>query len=206
MRCRAWRFEQARRRVQQERQERAVGLGEIKRALEGVPGGGRVAERVLGDRLQHERLNQPGPPDLGSGAVQDRREGGGRRVRVVLGEPQRRGGDTHLAVFAVLVAEAGEDLLGAFGLAEAHQGVQHKGPRRRDEQGRRGQAPGQPFGGTEGGQRVGVPATRQLELAAAMVDQQRHRRLGFRSEVALGALGPGLCFLGPALPGQHAPE
>ena len=91
-------LEQVRRRVQHEPQEPAVGFGQIERALEGAPGGGLVAaERIPGDRLQQERRDQPGPPAHGSGAIQDRRERGGRRVRIVLGEPQRRGGDTHLA-------------------------------------------------------------------------------------------------------------
>ena len=77
-------------------------------------------------------------------------------------------------------AEAGEDLLGALGLAETHQGVQQVAPHRRGEQVRRGQVPGQPLGGPERGQRVGDPAARQLELAADVLDRQRHRGLGFR--------------------------
>jgi|HubBroStandDraft_6_1064221.scaffolds.fasta_scaffold698004_2 hypothetical protein len=70
-------------------------------------------------------MNQPAPPDLKSGAVQDRPKGGGRRVRVVLGELKRRGRNTNLAVFAVLVAEADEDLLGAFGLAEVNSHLRY---------------------------------------------------------------------------------
>jgi hypothetical protein len=34
---------------------------------------------------------------------------------------------------SVVFAEVGEDLLGALGLAEAHQGEQQTGPHRRDE-------------------------------------------------------------------------
>jgi hypothetical protein len=45
-------LEQARRGVQQERQEGTVRFGQIERALEGPPGGGRIAECVPGDRLQ----------------------------------------------------------------------------------------------------------------------------------------------------------
>jgi hypothetical protein len=77
--------------VQQEYQQRAIGLGEIERALQGEPGGGRVAERVPGDRLQQEGLLQTGPPTHSSGGSQDRRERSGRRVRVVLGEAQHAG-------------------------------------------------------------------------------------------------------------------
>jgi hypothetical protein len=55
-------LEQVRRGVQQEPQQRPVGFGEIERALEGVSGGGPVAERVPGDRLQQESLGQPGSP------------------------------------------------------------------------------------------------------------------------------------------------
>ena len=70
-------------------------------------------------------MNQPAPPDLKSGAVQDRPKVGGRRVRVVLGKLKRRGRNANLAVFAVLVAEADEDLLGAFGLAEVNSHLRH---------------------------------------------------------------------------------
>ena len=73
-------------------------------------------------------MNQPAPPDLKSGAVQDRPKGGGRRVRVVLGKLKRRGRNANLAVFAVLVAEADEDLLGAFGLAEVNSHLRHVSP------------------------------------------------------------------------------
>ena len=46
--------------------------------------------------------------------------------QVVLGEPQHRGGDAHLPVFAF--AEPGQDRLVLFGLAQAHQGVYQPGP------------------------------------------------------------------------------
>jgi hypothetical protein len=73
-------FQQARRGIQQERQHRTIGLGQVQRALQRRPGGGRVAERVAGDRLQQERVSQPHPGDAGSGAVQDRGERSSRRV------------------------------------------------------------------------------------------------------------------------------
>jgi hypothetical protein len=44
-------LEQARDRVQQEPQERTVGLDEIQRAFHGLPGCGRVVQRVPGDRF-----------------------------------------------------------------------------------------------------------------------------------------------------------
>ena len=69
-----------------------------------------------------------------------------------------------------------------------------------------GEAPGQPLGGLEGGQRVGVTAARQLEQPADVVDPQHRRGLGFGSEGALGALDPGLCLLRPPLPGQRGSE
>jgi hypothetical protein len=43
--------EQARRGMQQERQQQAVGLGQIQRAFQSAVGGAGVAERVPGDRL-----------------------------------------------------------------------------------------------------------------------------------------------------------
>ena len=115
------------------RQEDAVGLGDIEGTLERAPGGGPVAECVPRDRLQHESANQPVRPGHGSGAVQDRRQRGGRRARVVLGQPQHRLGDADLAAVAVLVTQAAQGLLGALRVAQAHQGVQQQCPRRRDE-------------------------------------------------------------------------
>jgi hypothetical protein len=41
-----------------------------------------------------------------------RRQRGGRRVRVIVGEPQYRGGDARLPAFAVVFVESGEGLLG----------------------------------------------------------------------------------------------
>jgi hypothetical protein len=100
-------LEQLRRRVDEERQEHAVELGEIEGALEGAPGGGRVAERVAGDRLQQECSHHPGrmDPDSGDRAVDDGRERGGRRLRVVLGEPQRRQGGAHFCALALVLVQ-----------------------------------------------------------------------------------------------------
>ena len=199
-------LQQARHRVQQEPQQRAVWFGQVERALQGPAGGARVAERVPGDRLQQERLNQPGRPDYRCGAVQDRRDRGHRRARVVSGKPQHRGSDAHLPVVAVAVAEAGEGLFGALDFAEAHQGVQQQCPCRREEHVRCGQASAQPLGGLEGGQRVGVTAARQLEHSAGTVHPQHCRGLGVRSEDAFGALDPGPCLPRPHLPGQYGSE
>ena len=121
-------LEQPRSRLEQERHQRAVGLGHIQCPLHGASGGGRVAECLPGDRLQHEGLSQPEPPGNGSGALEDRRQRSGRRARVILGEPQRRRGDADLPAFAVLLVEAGENPLGTLQLAEAYQGVQHAAP------------------------------------------------------------------------------
>ena len=119
-------LQQARRRVQQEPKQCAVGFGQVERALQGAPGGGRVAERVAGDRLQQERLSQPARPGYRRGAVENRRERGDRRVRVVLREPQHRQAGAHGPAVAVLVAECGQGLLGPLGLTEADQGLHQK--------------------------------------------------------------------------------
>ena len=47
------------------------------------------------------------------------RQRGGRRARVVLGQPQRRLGDADLAAVAVLVTQAGQGLPGAPRVAQA---------------------------------------------------------------------------------------
>ncbi len=62
-------LEQARRRLEEERQQHAVGLGQIERALQGALGGAGVAKRVPGDRLQQERLNPQEGRGYRSGAV-----------------------------------------------------------------------------------------------------------------------------------------
>lgn len=49
-------LEQARRGIEQEQEQRAVGFGEVEGALQGTPGGSRVAERVLGDRVQKKSV------------------------------------------------------------------------------------------------------------------------------------------------------
>jgi hypothetical protein len=119
-------LEQARRRVQQEHDQDAVGSGHVERALQGAPGGGRVAERVAGDRLQQEGLTQRGRPAYRRGAVENRRNSRDRCARVALRQPQRRQADAHLPQVAVLVAECGQGLLGALGLPEADQGLHQK--------------------------------------------------------------------------------
>jgi hypothetical protein len=199
-------LEHARCRVQQEPQERAVGFGQIQRSLHSPVGRGLVTERIPSNGLQQEGLNCPGSPADSGGAVQDRLERHGRRVRIVLGEPQRRGGDTHLATVAVGVADVGKNLLGLLGPAEAHQGVQEPCPHRPGERVRRGQVPGQPLGGPERGQRIGVPPEGQLHLAARVLDSHRRHGRGFRSDRALGAPHPGRCLLRPPLPGQRGSE
>ncbi len=199
-------LEQARRGVQQERQQGAVGLGDLERALQGASGGGSVAQRVHGDRLKQESLALYGPRDHRGGAVKHRRERDRGRFLVALGEPQRSGGHAHVSAVAVLVAEVGEGLLSALGLAEAHQGPKHPCPRRRDDVVRCGDVPGQPFGGLVSGQRVGVSVPRRLEQPADVIDPHCLRWLGLRSDGALRALDPGLCLFDPSLRGQRAAE
>ena len=81
-------LEQLRRGVDQELNERAVGLGDIERPLKGPAGGAGVAERVLGDRVKKQSRHHPRHRDFGDRAVQDWCERGQRRLRVLLGEPQ----------------------------------------------------------------------------------------------------------------------
>ena len=127
-------LEQPRRRVQQEREDRAVGLGEIEGALQGAPGGGLVAERVAGDRLQQEGLPPPRPdgPRPGSRAVQDGRERGasppaGRAGRAAA-TPGRCASLRPRARGSSSPARA---CFGAAGFTQPHQGLQHVRPRRR---------------------------------------------------------------------------
>jgi hypothetical protein len=96
-------------------------------------------------------------------------------VRVVLGEPQHCGGDAHLPEVAVVFAEAGQGLLGAPGVAEAHQDVHKPGPDLPGERVRHCHPPGQPLGGPECGQRVGGPAASELEHSPEVLHPQRRR-------------------------------
>jgi hypothetical protein len=65
--------------MQQEGQEHAVGLGEVKRALQRMRGGAGVAERVAGGRLEQEGLQERLPcPSCG------------RRVRALCGRSSLR--------------------------------------------------------------------------------------------------------------------
>src|SRR6266700_1709252 len=99
--------------------------GAVERLLEGPPGSARVAERVTGDRLEQERLDVP---QMGvrhhHRAVDDGCERGGRRRRVILGEPQRRLGDARLTSVAFRPVQAGEGLLDAPGLPRAYERLQ----------------------------------------------------------------------------------
>jgi hypothetical protein len=52
-------LEQPRRGVKQERETQLFWLGEMEGALQGAPGGTRVAECVAGDLLDQERLDVP---------------------------------------------------------------------------------------------------------------------------------------------------
>jgi hypothetical protein len=88
-------FKQLRYRVEQEREQQVSWLGEIESALESAFGRLPLTERGTGARLKQEGRDQPHLTGW-AWAVEDRRERGGRRPRVVLREPQRRhsGADT----------------------------------------------------------------------------------------------------------------
>ena len=162
-------LEQLRRRVDAESHEHTVGPGEIEHPLQGAPGGGRVAERVACRRLQQqsrhhrERLG----PD---GAVDDGRERGSRRLRIVLGKPQRRQGGACLWVPALVFVQRGGGGFDAFGLARPQQRLQHVRSHRRREDIRRDEGGGQPLAGLEVSQRLFVTAKSEVEQAARIVE------------------------------------
>ncbi len=69
-----------------------------------------------------------------------------------------------------------------------------------------GEEPGQPFGGVEGGHRLVVTATRQLEQSTDVPNPHVRRGVGFRSASALGVLDPAFCLLEAPLPDQSRCE
>ncbi len=111
--------------IQQERQDYAGGLGAVQRPLQGTSGGGLVAQRVAGSRFQQQRRHHPHPADPGERAVQDGRERIGRRPRVVAGQSKRRHRGAHLRAGSLVLAQFGESLLGASGLAQPDHRLQH---------------------------------------------------------------------------------
>ena len=182
-------LQQARYRVQQEPQQRTVGFGQVQRALQGPPGGARVAERVPGDRLQQERLSQPGP-----GLAERSRPGPARAQRSPrAGRPGRaaappwRCACPHVPVLVRRVRR------GPARRARSHRGAPGCAPAMPAPAGRPGgcgEPPGQPLGGLEGGQRISVPAARQLQQPADVADPRPRRGLGFRFERCVRRAGP----------------
>src|SRR5580704_12062764 len=93
-------FKQLRHRVQQEREEEAIRLGEMEPSLEGSSGGLPLTERVPGARLQQESRDLPHLMGSRNRGAEDGRERGDRRLRVVLGEAQRSQGGADTWPFA----------------------------------------------------------------------------------------------------------
>jgi hypothetical protein len=99
-------------RMHQEPHQRALGLGELERALECTPRGRLVAGGIPGDSLEQERLGQPGLPADRGAAVEHRRQLGGGGGRIALGQPQHRGRDADIRAVAVALRPARQDRLG----------------------------------------------------------------------------------------------
>ena len=192
--------------MQQEYGECAIRLDEVEHAFQGPVGSAFVTERVLGDRLQQEGVSQSDPGESAGGATEDGCERGDRRLRVVLREPQHRGGDVGFPVLAVLALEFGERLLGAVGIAQAHQRVHEQRSCPGHGVVRDGEPPGYRFGAAERGQRVEVPSASQLEQTTDIADDVSGSGLGFSGEGAFGALDPRLGLVRPSLPRQHGPH
>jgi hypothetical protein len=192
--------------MEKERGDRAVDFGYFQRPPQGVAGCGRVAECVSGDRLEHVGVREPGGRRHGYGAGEDRCELDGRRVRIVLGDPQRRDGHAYFAAGAALLAVVRDVLLGPLGFTQPDQGVQPQGAGPHERPLRRVEEPGQPLGGLEGRQHVLVMPARQLKQRAHVADRHRRPGLGFRPEGALGAPHPIRRLLKPPPPDQPRRE
>ena len=119
-------FKQLRHRIQQEREEQASRLGRIEPSLGGASGGLPLTEGVPGARLQQESRDLPHLMGSRDGAVEDGRERGGRRSRVVLDEPQRRHSGANTRPFAFLAGRLGQDGIGLRGLPQPHEDVEEE--------------------------------------------------------------------------------
>ncbi len=60
--------------------------------------------------------------------------------------------------------------------------------------------PGQPLGGPESSQRVGITAAHELKRPASLVEHHASRWLGLSLKRTLGLVQPRLCLLQPHLP------
>ncbi|HYZ27534.1 MAG TPA: hypothetical protein VE570_00645 [Thermoleophilaceae bacterium] len=157
-------LEESRRWVEHERQQRAVGLGEIERTLDGMLRSDPVSECVACSRFQYERKKQTdNAVPRHDRAVEDRHQRRRGLLGVVLGESQRseRGADLGgLALFATDLAEAP---LGFLEVSHAHEREECECARPRREHVGCENALGQPFRRSERGERVLVIAARQFE-------------------------------------------
>jgi hypothetical protein len=119
-------FKQLRYWVQQERQEQPIRLGEIEPPLEGASGRLPLTERVPGARLQQKSRDQPHLLRSRSQTVEDGRERGGRRSRVVLGEPQRCHSGADTWPFAFGFGRLSQGGIGLCPFPQPHEDVQEE--------------------------------------------------------------------------------
>ena len=198
-------LEQPRSRVDEEREQYKVGCGQVQRALQGACGGGRVAERIPGHRLQQGSRHEPYrvSPD---GTVHDGRERGRRALRVVLGQPEQRDDVAYLGAPALACVQLRDGAFDLPRLAEQDERLQHVRPQRRGQGMRRDQRLGQLPGGPEGGDRVGVMTAGHVEAPASVVEMHPDGRFHFRLQGARGAPEPPLSLGQPPLGDHRAAE
>jgi hypothetical protein len=171
-------FEQLRQRVQLERKEQAIGLGQIEPALEGASGRLPLAECVPGARLDQKGRYQPRLMGWRGLVAEEGRERGRRRLRVVLREQQRRRRGADGGPFAFLVARRGQGRAGLSGLPQPCEDVHQEraylgGERVRFDQ----RTPRQALRGEQGRQRRPGPAAADLEKAPDQMEQHPGQRL-----------------------------
>jgi len=180
-------------------------------ALEGAPPrrpGRRGASRAIASSSRAATTQDGWTPTRETEPSRTGARRGRRRLRVVLGEPQRRQGDAHLYARALAGVQARP---GRLRRGRCHpsptRACSMSGPRRRREDVRRDERGRQPLGGLDVSQRLLVTAHERARAGRGHSGGISRWRVRPRSAgSAPGALEPPLCLRQPALADHHAGE
>ena len=129
-------------------------------------------------------------------AIEHARQRGGRCLRITLSKPQHRQGDDHRPAVALVFVHLGQSVRHLRG-RPASRGPAGCGSAAWPGALRVERRP--PLGRPEGDERFLVPAGRQLEYAAKVMEREAGHRLDLGAKYRLAAREPPLALLGPPL-------